>query len=36
MAHKKQDIGIFTIPLERSGLTPVSQLVKILKSLNIN
>lgn len=28
------DIGIFTISLERSGLTPVSQLVEILKSLS--
>lgn len=34
MEHKKKDIGIFTIPLERSGLTPVSQLVEILKSLS--
>ena len=36
MEHNKKNIGIFTIPLERSGLTPVSQLVEILKSLNGN
>lgn len=34
MEHKKKDIGIFTVPLEKSGLIPVSQLVEILKSLS--
>ncbi len=34
MEHTQKKIGIFTIPLERSGLTPVSQLVEILRSLS--